>query len=609
MFNLPNLQVMLMNASTWKLSKEPLGLRPLKPRRNPKFDSKARTETSSGLPDSMVLAVIFIACIYWVLDSILNIFFENKFNLIAELIGPDMYDVYLRIIVLCLFVMFGSHAQTIINKLKDAKQKLNESEELWRSLVATAPDVITAVDQKGIIRFVNQDIFMLPRDKAVGKSIYKFLPEKYRYLARESIESVFETGESESFEVRMGTRSNPTWYTYRVGALRLGRQVIAATIISSNTTEFKQAEELRRFKELFDNVTEGVFLFNRKGRFIESNDRVLESTGYAKGEFLGLNITKIVEVDQISYIEDMLTKISQEGEARFEINIKTKTGELIPNEINCRCISYLGKSCFLAVARDITQTKLLQNQLLRSERLAATGQLAASIAHEINSPLQGITALLSVIRMRHEQDEELLSKLDLIKSAFVSIRNTVRNLIDLNRPGKEKKQPMDANQVIANTMALMVSHLKKNMVNIKMNLAAPESNITGSPQQIGQVIMNLVNNALEAMVDTPKFKERLRQPASIGGEITIDTNCRDEKIIITVKDSGPGISDKDLNYIFDPFYTRKKKIGMGVGLSICHGIVEDHRGTITAANAPDGGAEFTIELPLEKAAQGGRYKV
>jgi PAS domain S-box-containing protein len=590
-----------MNASTMKWTKLPFGLSPPELKKKLKFQTSAGRDTSNGLPDSMVLAVIFIACIYWVLDSILNIFFGNKFNLIAELIGPDLYDVYLRVIVLCLFVMFGSHAQSIINKLKAAKQKLNESEELWRSLVATAPDVITAVDQKGIIRFVNQDIFQLPREKAVGKSIYRFLPENYRYLARESIESVFETGESESFEVRMGTRRHPTWYTYRIGALRLGRQVIAATIISSNTTDFKQAEELRRFKELFDNVTEGVFLFNRKGKFIESNDRVLESTGYAKEEFLGLNITKIVETDQISYIEDILTKVSQDKEVRFEVNIKTKNGDFIPNEINCRYISYLGQPCFLAVARDITETKLLQNQLLRSERLAATGQLAASIAHEINSPLQGITALLSVIQMRHDKDEDLLNKLDLIKSAFVSIRNTVRNLIDLNRPGKVKKQPMDVNQVIENTVALMNSHLKKNMVNIKLNLAATTSNINASPQQIGQVIMNLVNNAVEAIVNAPDFTNHLKQPGSIGGEIVIDTSRGDEDIIITVKDNGPGISNTDLKYIFDPFFTRKKKMGMGVGLSICHSIIEDHQGTITAKSAPEGGAKFEIRLPLGQA--------
>jgi signal transduction histidine kinase len=234
--------------------------------------------------------------------------------------------------------------------------------------------------------------------------------------------------------------------------------------------------------------------------------------------------------------------------------------------------------------------------------LAATGQLAASIAHEINSPLQGITALLSVIRMRHEKDEDLLNKLDLIKSAFVSIRNTVRNLIDLNRPGKEKKQPMDVNQVIENTVALMNSHLKKNMVDIKLNLAATTSNINASPQQIGQVIMNLVNNAVEAIVNAPDFTNHLKQPGSIGGGIVIDTSCRDEDIIITVKDNGPGISNTDLKYIFDPFFTRKKKMGMGVGLSICHGIIEDHQGTITAKSAPEDGAEFEIRLPLKHAA-------
>ena len=573
-------------------------LNSLKSIKKAKFEKDTDSASPKNLSDSMVLAVIFIATVYWVLDSILNIFFSNKFNLIAELFGPDLYDIYLRVIVLSLFIMFGSHAQSIINKLKVAKQKLYASEELWRSMVATAPDMITAVDQNGIIRFVNQDISELPREKAVGRSIYKFLPLEYRALAKESINNVFKTGEPESFEVRMGTRRTPSWYTYRVGALRLGKQVIAATIISSNTTEFKQAEELIRYKELFDNVTEGVFLINPKGKLIESNDRILESTGYTKEEFLGLNITKIVETDQISYLEEMMKKTSRDKEIRFELDIRTKDGTSNTNEINCRYVSYLGKPCFLCVARDITETKLLHNQLLRSERLAATGQLAASIAHEINSPLQGITALLSVIRNQHAHDDVLLKNLDLIKNAFISIRNTVRNLIDLNLPGKEKKQQMDINQVIENTIALMRSHLKKNMVNIKLNLAARKSIINASPQQIGQVIMNLVNNAVESITQRPELKEITDGFRFSSGQIVIDTIDQDEEFTITVKNNGPKIAENDLEKIFDPFFTRKKKMGMGVGLSICHGIIEDHKGMIMASNLPEGGVSFTIRLPL-----------
>ncbi len=157
---------------------------------------------------------------------------------------------------------------------------------------------------------------------------------------------------------------------------------------------------------------------------------------------------------------------------------------------------------------------------------------------------------------------------------------------------------MDVNQVIENTVALMSSHLKKNMVDVKLNLAATTTQIKASPQQIGQVIMNLVNNAVEAIVAAPDFEEKLKKFSSIGGEIVIDTSIQDEKIIITLSDSGPGISNSDLEYIFDPFFTRKKKMGLGVGLSICYGIIEDHQGTITAENSPDGGVVFTISLPL-----------
>ena len=319
-----------MNASKRNFTKSPLGPNPLKSDKKAGFKTKVDTAIIGRYSDSMVLAVIFIAIIYWVLDSILNIFFSNKFNLIAELIGPDLYDIYLRVIVLCLFILFGSHAQSIINKLKQAKQKLNESEELWRSLIATAPDMIIAVDQKGIIRFINQNISKLPREKAIGRSMYRFLPSQYRDLARDCIESVFKTGEPERFEVRMGSERKPKWYTYRIGALRLDRKVIAATIISSNTTEFKQAEELIRYKELFDNATEGVFLLNTDGKFIETNGRMLESIGYTRAEFLKLSITKIVESNQIPYVESMLRKVRADKESRFELNVKPETATLFP---------------------------------------------------------------------------------------------------------------------------------------------------------------------------------------------------------------------------------------------------------------------------------------
>jgi PAS domain S-box-containing protein len=554
---------------------------------------------SETLSDNMVLAVALLATIYWVLDSILNLFFSNKFNLIAELFGPDLYDVYIRVVVLCLFIIFGSHAQSIINKLKLAKKKLNESEELWRSLVETAPDIITTVDRDGIIRFINQPMGVLSTDQTIGRCFYDFLPPAYQEMAVDSVESVFRTGETDSFEVQAGESNDPIWHTYRVGPLRISGRVVAATIIATNTTEFKQAEELIRYKELFDNVAEGVFIFNHDGQLIESNERVLENTGYTKKELLDLNITDLVETDQVPFVRNMMRQVSREKEDRFELSLKTKDESLIPNEINCRYVSYLGEFCFLCVARDITQTKMLQNQLIRSERLAATGQLAASIAHEINSPLQGITALLNVIQTKYKKDKKLLEKLALVKSAFESIRDTVRNLIDLNRPGKENKQPIDINQVIENTSMLVRSFLTKSRVKINLDLAAKNPRLTGSPQQLGQVLMNLINNAVESITGAPEFQEKLKEVPTHSGKIFIDTFNQDKELVIRVKDSGPGISQKDLEHIFDPFFTKKKTMGMGVGLSICHGIIEDHKGYIVAENASDGGAIFTIRLPLE----------
>jgi PAS domain S-box-containing protein len=562
---------------------------------------KAQSLQLGKTSDSMVLAVVCISTVYWVLDSILNIFFSNKFNLIAQLVGPDLYDIYIRVVVLCLLVILGSHAQSIINRLNEAKQKLNASEELWRSLVETAPDTIMTVDQSGVIRFINHPLAEMPPGTVTGRSLYDLLPGDYQETAQDIIRSVFQTGQTDMFEVLMKDARNPAWYTFRVGPLRLDRRVIAATIISTNTTEFKRAEELTRYKELFENVGDSVFILNQKGIIMECNDRVQESIGHATSELVSVPLSRLVVDNDVGIVRIMLQRAMSQAESRFELNFKTKSGNAIPFEISCRHIIYLGEPCFLCVARDITQTKLLQNQLIRSERLAATGQLAASIAHEINSPLQGITALLNVLRSTYGGDEYLQNKLELIKNAFNSIRDTVKNLIDLNRPGKEKKQLTDVNQVIENTVALVKSLLKKNLISANLDLGAKRSTFFASPQQMGQVLMNLINNAVEAITSVPGYFERAHHSQRTGGIIAIQTYNRDEEFVIELRDTGPGIPPADLNRIFDPFFTSKKPMGMGVGLAICHGIVEEHHGRITAANAPGGGAVFTITLPLWQA--------
>jgi PAS domain S-box-containing protein len=492
----------------------------------------------------------------------------------------------------------GSHAQSIINRLNQAKQKLNESEELWRSLVETAPDTIMTVDQAGVIRFINHALSGMPPEAVVGRRLYDLLPTESREGAEDIVRSVFRTGQTDTFQICMGEQRNPTWHTFRVGPLRLEHRVIAATIISTNITEFKHAEELIRYKELFDNVGDGVFILSHTGKFIESNGRIEERTGFAKPELAALPLSDLVAPDQAGLVATLMDTARRKNEARCEVNLKTKAGAAIPFEINCRYVVYLGKPCFLCVARETTQTKQLQDQLVRSARLAATGQLAASIAHEINSPLQGISALLNVMRTAYDGDEYLKRKLDLVKSAFNSIRDTVKNLIDLNRPGKEKKQPTDVNHVVENTTALVRSLLMKNMITAELELAAKNSTLIASPQQLGQVLMNLVNNSVEAITGVPGYFERAQLSPGTRGRIAIRTFNRDNEFVVELKDSGPGIPDADLNRIFDPFFTRKKPMGMGVGLAICHGVIEDHHGRIAAANAPEGGAVFTITLPL-----------
>jgi PAS domain S-box-containing protein len=247
---------------------------------------------------------------------------------------------------------------------------------------------------------------------------------------------------------------------------------------------------------------------------------------------------------------------------------------------------------------DITELKKLQEQLIQSERLAATGELVASIAHEINSPLQAINFLLVSLGKKCVDDSSVKSDVELLMNAFGRIRDTVKDLLNLNRPGREKKQITNINRLISNTVDLSSSYLKGRKIEIDCTLLPDIPDIVASPQHLSQVFLNLINNSVEAITGS-SIGKRWAQRTPVSGKICINSFMRNGFITVIFEDTGPGIPQEDIKHIFDPFFTKKKKMGMGVGLSVCYNIIKEHRGTIEAENKSEGGAKFTIKLPSD----------
>ncbi len=225
-----------------------------------------------------------------------------------------------------------------------------------------------------------------------------------------------------------------------------------------------------------------------------------------------------------------------------------------------------------------------QEQLLQSEKMSAVGQLIAGVAHELNNPL---TAILGYAQLL--ESEGLNEKAtDFVNKLFKQAQRThrvVQNLLSFARQRKPQKELVDICKVLDETLVLRDYDLKVNDVQLIRETESSVPLVTADPHQLEQVFLNIINNAVDAMLD-----------AGHGGTLVIRVFAREETVHIEFQDSGPGI--KEPNRIFDPFYTTKSiGKGTGLGLSICYGIVKEHAGDISAANREEGGALVKIQLP------------
>jgi signal transduction histidine kinase len=249
----------------------------------------------------------------------------------------------------------------------------------------------------------------------------------------------------------------------------------------------------------------------------------------------------------------------------------------------------------LQVLNDLLETKIAQRtfelqetqqQYLHAAKLSTTGQLSSSIAHEINTPLQGVVTILSGLKKRAilaEEDKELL---DLAIEENMRMKTLIRNLQDFNRPTAGRKVTMDVHASLDTLLLFYRSDFKRKKISTVLNYADGLPQVQAIPDQIKQVFLNLLMNAADACQEH-------------GRVITISTWQVKQKIAVAIKDNGIGIEPEKLNKIFQPFYsTKSKDTGLGLGLSICLDIIQNHCGEIRVTSQPNDGTTFTVLLPI-----------
>ena len=360
--------------------------------------------------------------------------------------------------------------------------------------------------------------------------------------------------------------------------------------------------------QLFDTANAPIFGIDADGKVNEWNQQVEKITGYKKDDVMGQDlVADFITEDYKESVDEFLVKaLNGKETANFEFSLVTESGDRVEVLLNSttrrdasgRVVGVIG------VGQDITelnQVRVEQEKerkeatarIIQSSKLATLGEMATSIAHELNQPLNVIRMASGNSRRRISKGtadlDYLNDKLERIEAQTARAAAIIDHMRMFGREAKEHPEPIDPLNVVTNALDLMGEQLRLDGIEIVTELAKDCPSFLGHTIQLEQVILNLLTNARDAM-------------AKNEGEakITLRVLEEDEGVHITCEDTGGGIPEDALPRIFEPFYTTKEiGKGTGLGLSVSYGIIRDMNGTIVADNTDDG-ARLTITLPIAR---------
>lgn len=353
-----------------------------------------------------------------------------------------------------------------------------------------------------------------------------------------------------------------------------------------------KADEVERMREFSENILEslndGLAVLNGDDRIVRWNRRLEELYGVRHEDAVGGRLDAIFEPAFFGALRSA-RRDSPEGAALYRVPLMTRHEPARRLLLNVATTPLRDSDGAIAgtilIVEDISARVQLEEQLQISEKMASIGLLAAGVAHEVNTPLTGISSFTQMLLQGAEPDDPRTKVLEKIERQTFRAAKIVNGLLNLARPAQVDSGPVDLNAVINDVLSLLEHQLRNGRIQVRKELSPATPIVQGIEYKLQQVFLNLFMNARDAM---PR-----------GGWLTIVTRGGEEEAAVEIGDTGSGIPAEQLSRIYDPFFTTKDiGKGTGLGLSITYGIVQEHGGAIACESAIGQGTRFTLTLPL-----------
>ena len=461
-------------------------------------------------------------------------------------------------------------------------------------IVASLADavVVTGTDRRVLTaNRAAAELFGRPLDDLPGTAIDDVVASSEREHVAEREQRAFR-GEEQHYETKV-VRANGEERVVAVSTtpLVLEGELLGAVATLRDITEQQRAQDTlarseARYRNLFESASDAIVTLDANGRFTTFNHAAEIISGYRREELVGQWFAPMLPDDELPKALAHFQKALTGETGLFETNFYRKDGDVRTIQVTYST-PQLDEEV-LCVIRDVTDQKMLQEQLIQSEKMSAIGQLVSGVAHELNNPLAGISAFAQLLLSEKRFPPDQRTAAEMIYAEARRASRIVQNLLTFARQHKPERTPTQVNQVLDDTLELRGYELRVRGIDVERDYDEQVPETMADAHQLQQVFLNLITNAEQAMERSERDKQRL----------TVRTRRAGDVLRIEIEDTGAGIPPNLLERIFNPFFTTKPTgSGTGLGLSISLGIVREHEGRIWAENAAQG-ARFVIELPI-----------